>query len=276
MLSRRLGVLFGVLLLIMFIMVYILGFRHLSVFLIIPFLSLASIFVLHQDIDKWWYSKKPGNLPAGLRNFISENLPLFRYLGPEAKLNFEKEVMKFLRVKTFVLKGFDDIPEEIKAMLAIFAVLPMINRPIWSSKLAHFDNIVLYNHPFPSPQFPNHLHVSEIHYDDGVAVFSIPHFVQAFKSPLQFFNTALYEWSRIYLNKDFDFKIPYAQLEQISGFQNSGILKYIGLPETELDWRAVTIHHFYTFPVKFKMIHEKTYNILSDYLNIDPVKVLHS
>ena len=275
MLSRRLGVLFGIILVLILILVYLIGVRYLSVLLIIPFAALAGVFVLHQDIDKWWYRKHPGKLPDGLRSFITQHLPIYRYLESEKKLRFEREVMIFIRVKTFVPKGFESIPEEIKAILAIFAVLPMINRPHWSSRLAHFDNIVLYNHLFPSPQFPNHLHASELHRDDGVAVFCIPHFLQAFKNPLQFFNTALYEWSRIYINDDLDFKIPFYQLEQISGFQNSSLIQYIGLPEPEMDWRAVTIHHFYMFPVKFKMLQEKTYNMLSGYFNIDPVKVLH-
>ena len=267
-----LAALLGVVLLVS----YVLGYDEFS-FLIVPLVVvLAVVYVLSPDLDRWWMQKHPQKLPKGMVRFIYDHIPLYRMMSAEERDLFENEVSLFLKSTTFMPQGFEKVPEDLKAVVAASAHILTAFKPMWHQKFHLFQNIVLYRHPFPSPQFPNYLHSSELYIEDHVAIFSTDHFMKAFRFPQQYFNSALYEWSKVVmLDEPMSFEVQLDLLPEISGFTNEDIVSHIGLPEECVDWQAVAATYFFTFPVRFKMHSENMYEAYAEFFGVDPMVLLN-
>ncbi len=255
---------------------YVLDYPEYSFWLIPLVVGLAVLYVLHPEIDRWYIKKNPIRLPKGMLRFIEDHLPAYRLMNSSQKKDFESATSIFLKNTTFMPQGFDRVPEDLKVVLAANAHILTAFQPDWHKKLEPYENIVIYRHPFPSPQFPKYLHSSELYVKDHVLLFCADHFMKAFRFPQQFFNTAMYEWSKVlFLEKTPEFDITLQALPEISGFQNSVVIDYIGLPEPYIQWEAVATTYFFNFPVRYKMHMENSYEKISEYFGVDPMKVMN-
>jgi Mlc titration factor MtfA (ptsG expression regulator) len=100
--------------------------------------------------------------------------------------------------------------------------------------------------------------------------------MKAFRFPQQFFNTAMYEWAKVlFIDKTPEFEVNLQALPEVSGFQNSVIVDYVGLPEPYIQWEAVATTYFFTFPVRYKMHMENSYEKISEYFGVDPMKLMN-
>lgn len=254
---------------------YGMGYREYSYLLIPIIVLLAVVYVLHPEIDRWYVSKYPIRLPKGMLRFIQDHLPTFRLLDTAQRADFEKHTSTFLSSASFMAQGFERVPEDIKVVVAANAYILSAFRPQWHEKISEFSNIVIYPHPFPSPQYPKYLHASELYAKDRVILLCADHFMKAFRSPQEFFNTAMYEWAKvIFLSEKPEFKIDLDALPEISGFKNDVVVKYIGLPEPYIHWEAVATTYFFTFPVRFKMYAEESYDLMSNFYGVDPMLLM--
>lgn len=256
---------------------YILGYSEYSYWLIPLVVALAVVYVLHPEIDRWYVKNNPLKLPKGMLRFIEDHLPAYRLLSPAQKKDFESSASIFLRNTTFMPQGFERVPEDLKVVLAANAFILTSFQAGWNEKYALYENIVIYRHPFPSPQFPKYLHSSELYVQDHVLLFCADHFMKAFRFPQQYFNTAMYEWAKVlFIDKTPEFDINLQALPEISGFQNSIVVDYVGLPEPYIQWEAVATTYFFTFPVRYKMHMEHSYEKISEYFGVDPMKLLNA
>lgn len=255
---------------------YILGYSEYSFWLIPLVVALAVIYVLHPEIDRWYVSKNPLKLPKGMLRFVEDHLPAYRLLSAVQKKDFESAVSVFLRNTNFMPQGFERVPEDLKVVLAANAFILTSFQPGWHRKYEAYENMVIYLHPFPSPQFPKYLHSSELYVQDHVLLFCADHFMKAFRFPQQYFNTAMYEWAKVlFIDKAPEFEVNLQALPEISGFQNSVVVDYVGLPEPYIQWEAVATTYFFTFPVRYKMHMENSYEKISEYFGVDPMKLLN-
>ncbi len=254
---------------------YVLGYSEYSFWLVPLVVLLAVLYVVHQDIDRWYARKYPVKLPKGMLRFIEDHLPIYRLMTSRQKEEFENACSIFLRNTTFMPQGFDRVPEDLKVVVTASAHILSAFRPEWHEKFSVFDNIVIYRHPFPTPQHPKYLHSSELYIKDHVLLFCADHFMKAFRFPQQFFNTAMYEWAKVlFLNHPPEFDINLQALPEVSSFQNSVIVDYIGLPEPYIQWEAVATVYFFTFPVRYKMHMENSYEKISTYFGVDPMLLI--
>lgn len=246
-------------------------------FWIIPFIVLlAGLYVMHRDLDNWWIQRNPRKLPKGMVRFINDHIPLYRVMSKDQRSFFDKEVSIYLDTATFLPQGFEKVPEDIKVVVAAFGHLLAAFQPKWIKKIQSYNTVVFYRHPFPSPQFPNHLHSSEMFEDDHVLLFSTDHFMKAFRFPQQYFNSALYEWIKVVLTDEpITLDIDIENLPPVSGFQNEIIVQYIGLPEEEINWTAIAATYFFLYPVRFKMQLEAHYVSFTEYFAVDPMKLFN-
>ena len=197
------------------------GYREYSFWLIPLVIGIAAVYVLHPEIDRWYVKKHPLKLPKGMLRFIKDHLPAYRLMDDQQRTAFENAVSIYLNTANFMPQGFERIPEDLKVVVAANAHILTAFQPDWHMKFVDFSNIVIYRHPFPTPQHPKHLHVSELYVQDKVMLFCADHFMKAFRSPQQYFNTAMYECAKIvFINNAPEFNLDLELLPDISGFKN--------------------------------------------------------
>lgn len=242
----------------------------------IPFILLATIvIVLSPQINWWWYSKNPPMLDRPLQELLMRHHAFFRALSNENKKRFCDRVVLFMMGNDYKSQSTDDdIPEDLKFVVAVNAVHVGFGQTEFL--FPQFETIVLYPKAFPSPQFPRHFHASEIFEEDGVVLMSAQHLMPGFMDTTQYYNIGLHEYAKVF-RLTYPAK-PYPKLEesvwekleQVSGFSQEAVEKFINLPEVELD--AVAAVHFLQYPVKFKEVLPEIYQIYMQVFNLDPVK----
>lgn len=222
---------------------------------IIPFgISAAVIYVLSPQIDWWWYQRRPPELPPRLRQMINTQLPFYQNLDAAAKTRFRNRMALYMEAKEFMPKGMENVPPDVKGVIAASAV--QLTFGFEDYLLGKFEYIIVYPHPFPSPQYPEIWHASEIFEEDGVIMFSVEHLMASFVQPRRFFHIGFYEFARVFRRCYPEIAFPsfdensWVKLEQISGFSKAALEKWIGLENP--DPAAVAVAHFFVFPEKFQ------------------------
>ncbi len=242
-------------------------------FYMIPFvISLAIAYVFSPQIDWWWYQRRPPDLPAQLRQLINTRFPFYQNLSAEDKTRFRHRMALYMEANEFMPQAMESMPADLKGVIAASVVQLTFGQEDYL--LNKFEYIVVYPHPFPSPQFPEKWHVSEIYEEDGVVMFSADQLMASFVQPKLYFNIGLYEYARIYRRCYPDVAYPelgeniWEQLQEVSGFSKEAIEKWIGLPEP--DPLAVATAHFFVFPEKFRGILPTMYEELAQVFNQRP------
>jgi len=246
-------------------------------YLAIPFICLAVIYVLNPEINWWWFKRHPPDVPKQLKPFMAYS-SYYRRLPEKLQLRFRQKVAMFM-LGTDFKKPTDEggVPPDIKAALAA-SVVPLI---LGTEDLLFppFENVVVYAMPFPSPQYPTRMHLSEIYEADGVSLFSAEHLLKGFVKPEQYFPIGLYEFARIFLRLREKQNLPvpkpeesiWLPIEHMAGYSRPGIGKWINLEETEIELPAVAIVHFFMFPERFRELLPELYAAYCQLFQQDPL-----
>jgi hypothetical protein len=232
--------------------------------LIVPcVVALAMIYIFAPQIDWYWYRRYPPDLPDKLRTFFEQHSHFYQQLpNQEARTRFRQRVALF-KIATDFKSPDADIPvtEDLKVVVAAGAVPLTFHRPDFL--LPKFETVVVFAQAFPSPQYPHHVHASELFEEDGVLLFSAPHLMKGFMNPREYYDVGMHEWARAFV-------LSYPQLAwpsddpqrwnafgQISGFPAAAIQKWINRPDIEL--LPTTIVHYFHFPQNFKVVLPEVY-----------------
>jgi hypothetical protein len=227
-----------------------------ALYIIPAVLALAVIYVFSPQINWYWYKRRPPELAPPLRDMLQKSMPFYQQLSPQQKERFRQRVALYGHAREFMPQGFDSVPEDVKAVVATCAVWVTFNEEDFL--LDPFERIVLYAHPFPSPQYPEHFHASEIFEEDGVALFAIDRLMAGFLQPHRYYHIGLHEYCKIfqYVHADRDWPDLSAEiwdkLEEISGFSHEAIVDWMRLPAPAISARAVSLCHFLVFPARFQ------------------------
>ena len=242
---------------------------------IIPMaLSLAVIYILQPQIDWWWYKRKPPELDLPLIRLLDQHFPFYQKLSPALKIRFRQRMVLYMLANDYIGKGFEVVPEDVKGMLAANVVMITFGQEDFL--LNKFERIVVYPHPFPSPQHPRHLHACEHFEEDGVILFSAEHLIAGILQSTKYFNTGLYEYARVYQSSYPEKPYPvfdefiWGKIEAICGFSKEGLEKYIGLPEIEA--LAICIALYFIYPEKVRQLMPNAYKDFCHIFNLDPMK----
>jgi hypothetical protein len=227
---------------------------------LIPVAMLGSvIYVFSPQINWWWWQRYPPDLPQGLGDLLQQRFAYYQRLTPAEKREFRRRTFLFMQAHDFMAQVFKKVPEDVKMMLAAPAVALTFAREEF--RFPAYEHVVVYPHPFPSPQFPEHLHIAEYYEPDGVLIFSAEHVGRGFVEPRQFLNPAWYTFSQLYLLESADQlewpDIHWEDLETISRFTRPGTEQWFGLPE--LDIRALAATYFFLFPERFQVYQPDLY-----------------
>lgn len=226
-------------------------------FFIIPcVVALSLIFVFSPQIDWFWYQKYPPKLDPPIHNILIQFHPFYQTLPAADKQKFRERVALFMFANDFKSQGADEVPEDIKGAIAINAV--HLTFGLEQFLFPKFETVVVYRHPFPSPQYPKHEHVSELYEEDGVLLFSADQLMQGLIQARSVYNIGLHEYAHAFVLSYPNAPWPilgeetWEQLQSMSGFDKNYIFKIINRPDVEL--LPATIVHYFVFPESFGAI----------------------
>ncbi|MEZ4958742.1 MAG: zinc-dependent peptidase [Saprospiraceae bacterium] len=229
----------------------------------------AAVYMLSPQIDWWQYQRKPPELDARLRHILNTQMPFYQNLSVENKTKFRHRIALYLEANEFIPKGSENVPVDVRGIVAACAV--QLTLGLKDYLMGKFEHIIVYPHPFPSPQHTERWHACELFEEDGVIMFSSEQLMAGFVKPARYFNIGLYEYARVFQRCNPQIAFPvfdeyiWDKLERISGFSLENIEKWIGLPA--IDPLGVAVSHFFIFPEKFKDILPGEFAALSKIFN---------
>ncbi|MGK0362976.1 MAG: hypothetical protein ACI85O_000015 [Saprospiraceae bacterium] len=235
-----------------------------AIYSIIPLLPAAIVFVMSPQINWWWYTKNPSSTDNSIKAMLKSRLPFYKNLSETDKKKFEDRVNLFIMAKEFTPKIHDDVPEDMKAIIAASAVMLTFHKEEdWI--FDKFEQYIVYPHPFPTPQYEE-WHICENFEEDGVMLFSAQHLLHGFFEPHKYYQIALHEFVNVFLENYSGTKYPqfeednWADFEKISNFSEEKIKSYIGLQNVSLASVGTTL--FFTHREIFAKILPKKFSIL--------------
>jgi hypothetical protein len=269
--SRILSIPFAVLALVFLYLTWEVDTRY-SWYIVPQVLIIALIYVLAPQINWWWYQQRPPDLKPKIRLLIERHLPYYQRLAAPEQDRFRKRAALYVHAQDFKPQGLEIVPEDLKAAAAACAVQLTFGQKDFL--LPRFEHIIFYPHPFPSPQFPENFHASEIYEPDGVILFSAEQFMPGFLQPRQYYNIGLHEYAKAFMASYPDLEYPelpadiWGRLERISGMSQAAIQRWINLKE--ISPQAAAIVHFFTYPEAFQAALPELYEQYARVFNQSP------
>ncbi|MEM9824239.1 MAG: hypothetical protein AAF985_24355 [Bacteroidota bacterium] len=234
-------------------------------------IALVFLYILQPQIDWWWYNRNLPDLEEPMQRLLAAKLPYYKKLDKDQQLRFRQRCALYLLANDFIPQGPKVVPEDIKGLLAANVVQLTFGQMDY--RLSMFERVVIYTIPFPSPQYPEHLHSSELFAEDGVLLFTADHLVKGTLENQRYFNVGLYEYAKVFRLSYPKYAYPveglsWEALEKVSGFITQKVKDYVGLPE--LDILAVAIVYFFCFPTRFRTNFPEVSQQLQVIFNQDP------
>lgn len=257
------------------ILMYFIWEEKIHAFYVIPFVILATaVYVLAPQIDWWWAKRKPLPVDPSQEKFLNKFFPYYRQLDISQKKRFMQRVSLYIMATDFTPMAMPSVPEDIKGLIAANIVMLTFGQDDF--QLTPYEKVILYAHPFPSPQYREYFHSTEHFEEDGVILFSLEQLVPGATQPKQYYNIALHEYIRIFIKKYNQHKYPkldddiWVKLEAVSGFKTTAVRDFIGLPI--LEPLPVSINYFFTYPMKFKQVLPELYDQYQRIFNQNLIK----
>ncbi len=252
--ARILAVLFGLFAAAMLLLAFR-GADYFALYAIPHVILLAVIMTFGHQINWWWYSRFPPDIDREGRRFLERFYRPYLRLGDEARREFRQKVALFQMALEFREQGMEQrLPEDFKLIVAVSAVILTYRED--NFLLPKFPVIVVYRGSFPSPQYPELFHASELYAEDGVLLFSAQHLMKGFTEPEKYYDVALHEWARAFILSYPERPWPnpaeetWDLLERVSGFRKAALQAYVNRPDLELLPAAIV--HCVHFPEKFE------------------------
>ncbi len=250
---------------------------HNAVYLVPVVVLLAILYVLSPQIDWWWYKRRPPEMYPQLKKMLQHRLPFYAKLNAKYKKRFESRVMLYMLANEFLPQLLDSIPKDAEAMVAANVV--QLTFGVKDYRMSKFEHIVMCPGPFPSPQYPQHTHASEIFAEDKSLLFSMDHAVHGTINAKKNYNIVLHEYARVFMITHPDIEYPqladdiWKKVELISGFSEKYIRDHIGRPDVRALPTAMVV--FFIFPEKFWEVEPKLFREMTRVFNLNPLKGGH-
>lgn len=177
------------------LLIYGYDMKHLGPWLVFPVLMLVVLYVSQTQIQ-WWYSKRnPPDLHKNEKQILSNFSYIYPMLEGEEKKRYEDRISLFRLTRHIRLIDKKDVPEDVKLLICLPAVeMTFYEEETFKGK---YQQIVVYPHPFLSPQHGDQVHITEIEHKDGTMVFSVEQLLPGLERKM--FNIVAYEWAQAYL-----------------------------------------------------------------------------
>lgn len=251
--------------------------------IVVPFIFLALLTIsIGRDLALFF---KP--LSKEHKKILADLFLYYQRLDPKKKVQFEKRVNRFIRLKHFIPRDFAEVSDEMKVLISASAV--QLTFGLHEIYLTHFNRILIYPDTYFS--FINRqYHKGEVNPRQGVIVLSWKAFQEGYEQSATAMNLGLHEMAHALHLEDkivngnanfLDEKLlaEYHNLSQdvikkIQNGQEQFFRKYAASNDEE--FFAVSIECFFEKPADFLENHPKLYHTLASLLKQDPLEVYMS
>ena len=237
-----------------------------SLWIIPPVIITAILYVFAPQINWWWYQRSPPQIDPMVKTLLGKHLPFYDNLSPEDKKKFDHRLTLYQLSVEYITKSSDGVPDDIRGLIAACPVWLTFNKEDFL--FPKFENVVVYNHAFPSPQHPEELHASEIFEEDGVLVFSLEHFMPGFLDTKKYYHIGLHEYAKVFILSYPDESYPtfgdnfWNKIEQINGLKREALEGFMGLKD--IDTLPIGIVYHFVYPEKFAAVFPKESKMLNE------------
>lgn len=173
-------------------------------FLAISIIAMVLIYVFHHQINQIIWNRIPPKLDAKTRAWLLKSSRLYNSLSAVELQRIDYRLSLFMRTKNFVAKREKEysLEEDVKAMVSLGFVV--LTRGRIKYLFENYDQIVVYDHPFASPE-KQFLHALELHHEDGVIIFSREQLLLGFYQSEKFLDLSVLAASIafVYINSDY-------------------------------------------------------------------------
>lgn len=269
MLSRRI---LTISLLITAVAGYLYFFEHISgcIWLVGTGILIAmSTYIFHHQINWWWYRRYPPQLPQEMQSMYLRFGDFYKTLNPADRGKFGSRVRLFIESKEFIAQGEKEVAEDIKYIIAYYAVMVTFYRDEYLFDPYH--RIVVYLHPFLSPHHPEHVHTYELEHEDGTVIFALEQLTAGFFSPRKYYQTVLHAFAELYVARYLldealaaGPEVVWTDLAAVGGWTRQQIEDFTGL--SQADPRPVLIHHWFVYREKMQKTAPHLYKIVDEWL----------
>ncbi len=162
----------------------------------IPFgVLLITLYMFIPQVEWWWAKRNPPKVSPELVKYLNEYFTFFQELSGSDKDKFLERITLFDMARAFMPQVGDKVPTPIKTMVCAEGV--RLTFGLEDYLLLSHERVVIYPHPFPSPQH-RQMHHSETYHKDGVLIFDSSPVIAQFKNTAIVFNIVLYEWVSVF------------------------------------------------------------------------------
>jgi hypothetical protein len=191
-------------------------------------------YVFQHQLNWWWHRKFPPVFPGEIEQLYLRSAPFYIALSPELRREFEIRVALFIESKEFIAQGFNEVAEEIKYLIAYYAVTVSFKRGKYT--FSPYDRIVIYLHPFLSPNVPDTVHAYEIEHTDGTIIFSLEQLTAGFLHPEKYYQVGYHAFAELYAGvvgplDDSTADAIWGAVSQCTGWSKSDIENFTGLEQ---------------------------------------------
>lgn len=213
--------------------------------------------------------------------------PYYNQLHSKHKLIFEKRVQLFVDLKKFIPRDFDNVPDEIKAIIAASAIQLTFGLP--QVYLRYFTKILIHKDDYYNRIFQRY-HEGEVNLYGGIIVLSWKSFARGYMEGEDGKNLGLHEMAHALRleneinNGEFGFldkkllRMWRAEADRtidiIRNGDTSFFREYGGTNREE--FFAVAIENFFEKPEEYKRKYPQQYDILMGLLKQDPIVIKNS
>lgn len=241
------------------------------IYLLIPVIIAAIVYIFSPQIDYYWYSKHPQELSENEKILLKGTSLFYNSLNDEEKTKFENRIYIFTRAKDFkwVKVEQKELPQDMKTIIAASAI--QLTLGLDDFLYGKYDSFFVYNHPFPSPK-KKFLHSVEVDKEDKMAIFNIELIMNAQDVNNKIINIGIYAFSEIFIYINPNILLPeipndfWDKAETIIGIDKETIINQIGYEPKSLYPTMITL--FFMYPETFKNILPREYNSLKTIFNI--------
>jgi len=238
--------------------------------LLLVVLGLA-VYFMRAELDYKYHEKNPVELDPPVINFLEKRHKYYQSLNEENQKKFRDRLSLYIEARMFkgIASEQKSVPEDLKVLISCHAIqMTMAHDDIL---IGDFDRIILYQHPFgtPNKQF---LHIVETELEDGVIILMTPYLLNAINHPDKYYNIAFHAYAEALIkqNPQWDLsgldKIDWNHVEEVSGFKKDKLLLALGYDQIDLMPILITLYFSHT--EKFQEILPEAKKILDGYFAI--------
>jgi len=196
MLSRRLLTISLLLTGISGYLIFFADVRGLFWLLGLSFIGAMLAYVFQHQLNWWWYRRYPPSFPQEIEAMYLRSAVFYIGLGAADREKFKTRVRLFVEAKEFIAQGFDEVAEEIKYIIAYYAIATSFTKKKYLYD--PYDRIVIYLHPFLSPNFSDQVHAYEIEHEDGTLIFSLEQLTAGFLHPHKYYQIGFHVFAELF------------------------------------------------------------------------------